>query len=597
MLVQALAEYTDTYLSEQLSDQAWEEKPVPWFIAIDEAGKFLNVIAHNVAVPRGKKVVSVPAPLAVPRSPVPRNAGLYPLLAADDIKYVLGVGPWTPPNQEDNNRERHEAFVKLIGQAAAETNDSGLNAASMFYGRDDQVEAARIALAEAKPGSLIALALGIEPIVNRKAVRDCWTKLYNAAASDRLEGGAEGECLISGRIGPLAPTHEKIKGLFSLGGLAAGVSLMSFDKDAFRSYGWEKNANSPVAPDRAMAYVLALNDLLRGSEHRRDIAGVGFIFWTKEKTDYDPMLTVYQADADQVKRLLSLTGPKADLDENKFYMAGVAGNGGRLIVRYWIAEKLGTVKNNVNGWFEDLKMVDRTGEIPHDQPSLLRLQQAIGRKRKDGERTASPAQVIALIRRAIEGTSCPLGYQMLCAALARLRNSAYNRRNPVLLGLLRISLNDISLARGLGEQIMTTNLDAGQAHPAYLCGRLLAVYESLQRKSHETKVNHSVTDRFYTMASTQPERAFPQLEELGQKHLKRLRRGKPGASSRIADEISDIHVQLGRANEHRFPRRFEPEDQGRFALGYHHQRSEQQARAKAAHAEKKARALKRQENL
>jgi CRISPR-associated protein Csd1 len=189
VLVQALAEYADTYLSGQLSDQAWEEKPVPWFVAIDEAGRFLNVIAHNVAVTRGKKLVSVSAPLAVPRSPVSRNAGLYPLLAADDIKYVLGAGPWTPRNQERNNRERHEAFVELIGQTAAETNDSGLKAAAMFYSRADQVEAARAALAEAKTGSLIALALGVEPIVNRKAVRDCWTRLYNAAAADRLEDG------------------------------------------------------------------------------------------------------------------------------------------------------------------------------------------------------------------------------------------------------------------------------------------------------------------------------------------------------------------------------------------------------------------------
>ena len=30
MLVQALAEYADHYLSAQLNDAAWEEKPVPW---------------------------------------------------------------------------------------------------------------------------------------------------------------------------------------------------------------------------------------------------------------------------------------------------------------------------------------------------------------------------------------------------------------------------------------------------------------------------------------------------------------------------------------------------------------------------------------
>jgi hypothetical protein len=46
------------------------------------------------------------------------------------------------------------------------------------------------------------------------------------------------------------------------------------------------NCNSPVSPSRATAYVLALNDLLKaGSAHRRDHAGIGFIFWTKIAPD------------------------------------------------------------------------------------------------------------------------------------------------------------------------------------------------------------------------------------------------------------------------------------------------------------------------
>ena len=71
-------------------------------------------------------------------------------------------------------------------------------------------------------------------------------------------------CLISGRIGPIAPTHELDQGRREPGGQPSGVALMSFDKAAFRSYGWDKNANSPVSPERARAYVLALNDLLGG---------------------------------------------------------------------------------------------------------------------------------------------------------------------------------------------------------------------------------------------------------------------------------------------------------------------------------------------
>src|ERR1035441_9448974 len=80
---------------------------------------------------------------------------------------------------------------------------------------------------------------------------------------------------------------------------------MSFDKEAFQSYGWEQNANSPVAPDRAMAYVLALNHLLRRDNgHRRDVAGVAFVFWTREASDFDPMSVVDQADESRVAAII-----------------------------------------------------------------------------------------------------------------------------------------------------------------------------------------------------------------------------------------------------------------------------------------------------
>src|SRR5579884_2058454 len=42
VFVQALAEYADTYLAGQLSEEAFEEKPVQYFIELDETGTFLN---------------------------------------------------------------------------------------------------------------------------------------------------------------------------------------------------------------------------------------------------------------------------------------------------------------------------------------------------------------------------------------------------------------------------------------------------------------------------------------------------------------------------------------------------------------------------
>ena len=58
--------------------------------------------------------------------------------------------------------------------------------------------------------------------------------------------------------------------------------------------------------------------------------------------------------------------------------------------------------------------------------------------------------------------------------------------------------------------------------------------------------------------------------------LRKLRRDNRGAAVAIEKEIHSILAQLP---EPRFPKRLSLEDQGRFAIGFHHQRAEGMARA------------------
>jgi CRISPR-associated protein Csd1 len=579
MLAQALAEYADQVLGDELADAAWEEKPVPYLIEISGTGAFQNIIPRMVQAMRGKKTVSVPDSLTVPRSPVPRNAGLYPLLAVDDVKYVLGPGPWTTKGQEENNRQRHQAFADLIRAAAASTKDESLEACALFYDQPAEVELARAALQDAKAGTIVALSVD-GPVAKRPAVRSYWRAHYASASGARVATAGSGQCLISGRIGPIAPTHEKIKGL-GLGGQSAGVSLMSFDKEAFQSYGWDQNANSPVAPDRAMAYVLALNHLLRRDNgHRRDVAGVAFVFWTREDSEFDPMSVVDQADEAQVNALLSLD-PLVDPDPNLFYMAGFSANGARMLIRYWVSDSLGRIKANLKEWFAGQRIMDVYSAAIAPPPKLWQLLAALDR---EGEPPKD--RTLALLRRAIEGLAQPLGYRILTAALARLRVSKENRLEPHRIGLIRLCLND--QLRMKGESTMPEVLDPKEHHHAYLCGRLLAVYESIQYSSAgETKVNQTVADRYYSLASTYPALAFPKLADLGQKHLRKLRRDDRGAMVALERQLQEILGQIEQASGCRFPAGLDLDGQGRFVLGYHHQRAEH-IRAGKAHKQDQA---------
>ena len=594
MLVQVLAEYADRYLADQLNDAAWESKPVQWQLDISRQGKFLGVTERTIAEQRGKRTVSVPMQLAVPRSPVNRNSGEHPLLAADDIAYVLGVGAWTSDDQNEYARTRahHDAFARLIEKAAADTGLPELDACVRFYASATEVDEARKAMKVVKTG-VIALSVG-RPLVDFESVRNWWRHHYEKEKIENI-GSSVGECLVSGAIGPIAPTHEKVKGLASLGGRAE-VLLMSFDKDAFCSYGWKKSTNSPVSPDRALAYVLALNDLLRpggsaskvpgseGKKRRNDKAGIGFVFWTREPSNYDIFSSLDPPDEATLNAMFQLNG-EVQFDANQFYMAGLSGNGGRLRVRYWVADSLAHVQNNVTEWHRQLRVA-----WPWEDRAPVRLWQLEKILDRDGE--PPPHLEIAMVRRAIEGRAQPLGYAILSAALSRLRHPESGNRSEarnkesrplatlrVAIGLVRLCVNDLRYTRK--ENDMSEGLDPNCTLPAYLCGRLMFEYENLQQAASGS-VNSSVLDRYFSLASTFPAIAMPKIADLGQTHLRKLRRDKPGVAFRIDERLQEIHSGLAPSASGAYPAKLSLEDQGLFILGYYHQKAENARQIQAA---------------
>lgn len=130
---------------------------------------------------------------------------------------------------------------------------------------------------------------------------------------------------------------------------------------------------------------------------------------------------------------------------------------------------------------------------------------------------------------------------------------------------------------------MGAELNEAELHPAYLCGRLLAMFDGLQYAASGPGLNQTVADRYYTLASTYPQLAFPKVEDLGMKHLRKLRREKRGAAVRIEREMDEVREQLAGV----FPGPLSLVDQGRFALGFHHQRGSSIKRAMDAKQQKR----------
>ena len=118
---------------------------------------------------------------------------------------------------------------------------------------------------------------------------------------------------------------------------------------------------------------------------------------------------------------------------------------------------------------------------------------------------------------------------------------------------------------------MPERLDTSLNQPSYLCGRLLALYDALQY-AERGWVRSSLADRYYALASTNPVTAFPKIEEVGLKHLTRLRRVNPEAAARLEHDLQEVHMRLAELGG-TFPGALSLEDQGRFAIAFHHQKA------------------------
>jgi CRISPR-associated protein Csd1 len=196
------------------------------------------------------------------------------------------------------------------------------------------------------------------------------------------------------------------------------------------------------------------------------------------------------------------------------------------------------------------------------------------------------------MRRALFGRA--VGSSLLASALNRQRVETKKKRlNPVRVGLIRLCVNDlIRNNEKKGESLMTEALDEGQKKPAYICGRMLAVFEELQYAA-QGDLNVNIVERYYALASTSPQIAFPKLETLSQAHLKKLKRENRGAAVAIERKLQELHDILAHQGA-TFPAQLSLENQGRFAIGYHHQKAMAQSRIKEAKERKAAEAAEKE---
>ena len=113
---------------------------------------------------------------------------------------------------------------------------------------------------------------------------------------------------------------------------------------------------------------------------------------------------------------------------------------------------------------------------------------------------------------------------------------------------------------------MTECLNPDSRDRAYLCGRLFAAFDRLQYLALK-HVNAGVVERYYASVSSTPALVMGRLFRNAQFHLAKA---EGGIAENVRKEFETITCALG----DQFPPALDLEEQGRFALGYYHQKAE-----------------------
>lgn len=564
MILQALVEYYDR--ATDLAPEGWEWKRIPFFIEITQDGRFLQLSDMR----NGPKVSDV-KPLLVPKSEIRSGTKSYekPNTLWDHYGFVLGVAKTDKPADQETSKKQLAHFHNRIRSLRlALPENKRLLAIDAFYEKAENQQTLADPLwkdCSKIPGCNLTFRVAgdVAPVLSDPNIRDSITSTH---AEHSPEGTREGICLVTGQ-------HTKIQQLhFPVAGVCEKPAPLSSINDgacpAFASFGKAQGLNFPVGTEAAFKYSTALSHLLGQNSRQRFRIGESIaVFWAQKEVPEaeDGFAAVFgeQDDPDartaQVRSLLNaINSGQFDGGRGKtlFYILGLAPNVARISVRFWHAAPLHEIACQIRQWFADLKVV-RSAKDP-EYPSLFRLLAACAQQ---GKADNIPPNLGGDIMRAILSGG-PFPATWLNAAVLRCRaeqNVTYLRAAAIKASLNRLQRfqPNQSLDKELSDM-----LDLENTSPAYRLGRLFAVLERIQEKA--INPNTTIRERYYGAASSSPVSVFTTLLRLKNHHLAKLSEREKVYFERLIGEI------MGGLTD--FPKHLSLPEQGRFALGYYHQR-------------------------
>lgn len=247
---------------------------------------------------------------------------------------------------------------------------------------------------------------------------------------------------------------------------------------------------------------------------------------------------------------------KTDLND-RFYLLGLAPNSARIAVVYWSETKLKDFASMILNHFKDMEIIaGRKEKKPY--MGVKEMLSAVTLNGKQAEVTPNLPE--AVIKSIFQGLPYP--YTLFSACIRRIRAESKGEIRIGRVAILKAYLNRINDNHKKIEVMLDTN----NTNLGYLCGRLFAVLDKIQEDANKV---HTIRERYMNAASTTPATVFATILNLSAHHLENLSNdGKKVFYEKLKQEI------IGKISADGFPPHLDLQDQGRFFIGYYHQRQD-----------------------
>jgi CRISPR-associated protein Csd1 len=372
--------------------------------------------------------------------------------------------------------------------------------------------------------------------------------------------------LVTGESGVIARTHSRT----SID--KDTKSLVGIQKNSgYDSYGKEQGYNAPIIQSTEFAYVTALNTLLKSKTQRILVGDASTVFWSEKQSSFESDFAFFfkepekddpDAGTQRVKALFESVNSGTYIEDDgdkRFYILGLAPNAARISIRFWQVGTISEFALRIKQYFEDFAIVK-----PPKEPEYYSIWRIlVNVAAQDKSENIPPNLAGEFMRSILEGTPYPA--TLLQACLRRIHSDTENRVKPVRAAVIKAYLNRYyRFYPNQNHKEVTMELDTNQPSIGYQLGRLFAALEKIQEEANPG-INATIRERFYGAACATPVTVFTTLLRLKNHHLAKLdNKGRVVYFERLLGEIMSNFMD--------FPAHLDLHEQGRFAIGYYHQR-------------------------